>query len=88
MVSSSEDDLYSSSNEQQSTSKLKWDTADPEHVVIRDLRFTEIPPSGPLIPQEPIDYFRDIFTDELLMRIVDKSNMVQTSLENLENLEI
>ena len=34
VVSSSEDDLPSSSNGQQSNSKLKWDTADAEHVVI------------------------------------------------------
>ena len=71
VVSSSGDDLPSSSNGQQSNSKLKWDTADPEHVVIRDLPLS---PSGPLIPQEPIDYFRGIFTDELLMRIVGESN--------------
>ena len=75
MVLSSEDDLPSSSNgQQQSNSKLKWDTADPEHVVIRDLPFTKILPSGPSIPQEPIDNVRDIFTDKLLMQIVDESN--------------
>ena len=66
-------DLPSSSNGQQSNSKLKWHTADPEHVTIRDLPFTGIPSSGPLIPEEPIDYFRDIFTDELLLRTF-KSN--------------
>ena len=57
-------------NGQQSNSKLKWDTADTEHVVFRDLPFMGIPPSGPLIPLEPIDYFKDIFIDEHLMRIV------------------
>ena len=53
VVSSSEDHLPSSSNGQQSNSKLKWGTDDPEHVVIRVLPFT-------LIPEEPIEYFRDI----------------------------
>ena len=65
-------DLPPSSNGQQSNSKLKWHTADPEHA--DPSSFYGNPPSGPLIPQEPIGYFRDIFTDELLMRIVDKSN--------------
>ena len=50
MVSSSEDNLPSSSNGAQSNSKLKWDSADLEHVVIRDFPLTGIPPSGPLIP--------------------------------------
>lgn len=34
---------------------------DPEHGVIKDLTITGIPPSGPLIPQELIDDFREIF---------------------------
>ena len=74
MVSNSEYGLPSSSNGQQSSSKLKWDAADPDRVVIRDLPFTGIPPSGLLIRQDSIDYFRDIFTDEPLMQTFDESN--------------
>ena len=47
--------------------QTKIGTAKQEHSVIRDLPFTRSPPLGPLIPQETIDYFRDIFTDKLLM---------------------
>ena len=51
MVSDSEDGSPSSSNGKQSSSKLKWDAADPERVVVRDLPFTEVPPSGLLMDQ-------------------------------------
>ena len=39
-----------------------------------NLPFTGNPPLGPLPVQEPVDYFRDLFDDELLLRIVDESN--------------
>ena len=54
--------------------QTKIGTAKQEHAVIRDLPFTRIIPLGPLIPQETIDYFRDIFTDKLLMWIVDEND--------------
>ena len=49
--SQEEDNADNDSNGKQSSSKLKWDAADPERVVVRDLPFTEIPPSGLLIDQ-------------------------------------
>ena len=39
-----------------------------------NLPFSGNPPLGPLPVQEPVDYFRDLFDDELLLRIVDESN--------------
>ena len=54
--------------------QTKIGTAKQEHSVIRDLLFTRSPPLRSLIPQETIDYFRDIFTDKLLMWIVDEND--------------
>ena len=54
LVLRSKEYLPSRSNGKQCNSKLKWDIADSEHVVIRDIPPSGIPPSGLLIPKSQL----------------------------------
>ena len=53
---------------------LRWRTVPREKVEVKKLSFCGNPPLGKLPIQEPIDYFRDIFGDELIVHIVSESN--------------
>ena len=48
---------------------------------MKDLSFTGNPPLGQLPIQEPIDYFRDIFSDKLIARIVCESNIYACQID-------
>ena len=53
---------------------LRWRTVPSEKVEVKELSFCGNPPLRKLKIQEPIDYFRDIFGDELIVHIVSESN--------------
>ena len=53
---------------------LKWKIAKNSDVILKDIPFTGNPPLQVLPLQEPIDYFRDIISDEVIARIVEESN--------------
>ena len=53
---------------------LRWRTVPSEKVEVKELSFCGNPPLGKLPIQEPIDYFKDIFGDELIVHIVSESN--------------
>ena len=48
---------------------------------MKDLPFTGNSPLGQLPIQEPIDYFRDIFSDELIASIVSESNIYACQID-------
>ena len=52
---------------------LQWKTANPA-VILKDIPFTGNPPLASLPLQEPVDYFWDIISDEVIMGIVEESN--------------
>ena len=53
---------------------LQWKTAKPGDVILKNIPFTGNPPLGFLGLQEPVGYFRDIISDEVIMHIVEESN--------------
>ena len=51
---------------------LQWKTANPADIILKDIPFTANRPLGSLPLQEPVDYFRDIISDEVSIRIVEE----------------
>ena len=60
---------------------LRWRTAPIESIDLKELPFTKNPPLGQLPIQEPMDYFRDIISDELIAHIVSRSNIYASQID-------
>ena len=53
---------------------LQWKTAKLGDVILKDIPFTGNPPLESLTLSEPVNYFRNIISDEVIMRIFEDSN--------------
>ena len=53
---------------------LQWKTAKSDDVILKDIPFTGNPHLGSLLLQEPVNYFRNIISDEVIIRIIEENN--------------
>ena len=67
---------------------LQWKTANPADIILKDILLTGSPPIGSLPLQEPIDYFQDIISDEVTMRIVEESNRYAAQVDTNKPLSL
>ena len=81
--SDSVDDNTNNAQQTQNEYKVQWVEVDPENISVENIPFSGIPPPNNLPLQEPIEYFRDIITDKLLLKMVEEIN---NTLPNNNNL--
>ena len=55
---------------------------------MKDILLTGNPPLGSLPLQEPIDYFQDIISDEVIMRFIEESNRYAAQVDTDKPLSL
>lgn len=53
---------------------MQWKTAKSDDVILKDIPFTGNPHLGSVLLQEPVNYFRNIISDEVIIRIIEENN--------------
>ena len=67
---------------------LQWKAANPDDVILKDIPFTGNPPLGSLSLQEPVEYFRDVISDKVIMHIVEESNRYAAQVDIDKHLNL
>ena len=77
--SDSDDDNTNNAQQTQNEHKVQWVEVDSENISVKNIPFSGknipfcgIPPQNNSPLQEPIEYFCDIITDELLLKWLNK----------------
>ena len=85
---SDDDDNTNHAQQTQNEHKVQWAEVDPENISVKNIPFSGIPPPNNLPLQEPIEYFRDMITDELLLKMVEESNKYTLQIDITKSLNL